>query len=280
MSVRSLVIAALAICGTVPAFATGTSPWLPAPRSTHLQFEFFRQSADELFVGELRTALPGDLEQNAYFFSAERGITDKFAVDGRVGYSKTRFAPFISSLGDSGREGITDFQFGLRYNVADEALGAPATLTFRAAGIISGIYEPGVIDAVGDSASGAEFGFLAGKILGDKVSVGFNALARIRANNVPPELDLSGYGGYSVTDRVTVFGGLQFVNAFANLDIGGPGFTPARFPEVEEDFADWTAGASISLPKKVNLSGSFGQKFAGSNTTRGNFFRIALGYSF
>ncbi len=280
MSIRSLMVAALAMCSSVPAFATGTSPWLPAPRATHVQFEYFRQSADELFVGEVRVGLPGDLEQNAYFFSAERGITDKFAIDGRIGYSSTRFAPFLSSLGGSGRQGVTDFHLGLRYNVADEALGAPATLTLRAAGIISGIYEPGVIDAVGDSASGAEFGFLVGKILGGKFSVGLNALARIRANNVPPEFDLSAYGGYSVTERITVFGGLQFVNAFANLDIGDPDFTPARFPEVEEDFADWTAGASIRLPKKVNLSGSFGQKFAGSNTTRSNFFRIALGYSF
>jgi hypothetical protein len=97
---------------------------------------------------------------------------------------------------------------------------------------------------------------------------------------VPDEI----FGGtqisLAIADRFSIFGGLSFTESTSGIDILGPGFTPARFPEVEEDYKLWNVGGAISFGKSVSLNASYGQKFDGRNTAESDFFRVGLGFSF
>lgn len=279
MNLRRIFAAAAMLCVSAPVFAEGSSPWLPAPGSSYVEFEYYRQAGDQLYRGSTLSRLSNTLSQNAYFLSGEHGITDKFSIDARIGYSASNIS-LNPARPPSRQDGLSDTHFGFRYNLLDEFDKSPVTVTFRAAGIIGGNYEAGKLESIGDGASGAEVGFIFGKIIGEKLSVSLQTIARFRLNNVPPEAFAAGSVGYAITNRVTIFGGASYNGAFTRLDIGDRGFTKARLPEVDEDFADWSGGMAFNLGKGVSLSGSYGKRFYGRNSTKTNQFRIAIGYSF
>jgi hypothetical protein len=156
---------------------------------------------------------------------ASYGVSDKRAVDLRVGYGKSEFAVDPVLAPQRGLDGLIDIMIGARYKVIDEVNGGPFTATLGVAAIIDGRYRTGAITALGDGGSG----------------------------------------------------GLSFTDATSGIDIGGPGFSPAPFPEIEKDYKLWNVGATAD---SFSLSATYEQKFDGENTARSNFFRVALGFSF
>ena len=97
---------------------------------------------------------------------------------------------------------------------------------------------------------------------------------------MPNELFGSVQGSFAVTNGISLYGGLAFVDSKGNLDIGGPGFSPARFPEVEEDFKLWTVGASATITGSASVNLTYGEKFDGRNTAKSNVIRMGVGYAF
>lgn len=271
--------ACLVLALASPALANGLSPYTPLAGGGEAEMAWTRQSADSFNPGRATAPLPVDLKQTTVDLDASYGLTDRLAVDFRVGYAKSEFAvdPVLAPQG--GLDGLTDVQIGLRYKFLDEVDGAPFTAAFGAAAIVDGGYRTGAITAVGDGASGGQVLLAFGKQLGP-VSYTSNIGYRVRGSNVPDEI----FGGtrisLTIADRFSVFGGLSFTDSTSGIDILSPGFTPARFPEVEEDHKLWDVGAAVSFTKSLSVNASYGQKFDGRNTARSNFFRVGLGFSF
>jgi hypothetical protein len=269
----------IALAFTSPAFANDISPYTPVAGGGEAEISWTRQSADSFNPGNATAPLPVDLNQTTIALDASYGITDRLAIDLRVGYATSEFAvdPVLAPQG--GLEDLTDIMIGARYKIIDEVDGGPFTATLGVAAIIDGGYTTGAITAVGDGGSGGQIALAFGKQLGP-VSYSSSIGYRTRSNNVPDEIFGSSRLSVSFADRFSVFGGLAFTDSTSGIDVGGPGFSPARFPEVEEDYKLWNVGGAVSFTDNLSLNATYGQKFDGKNTAKSNFFRVGLGFSF
>ena len=275
---RVLLLAAPALSLGVAA-AQNTSPWTPLRGGGQVELAYTHQSADSLFAGETDAPLPADIELDSVNLLASYGLSDRIAVDVVVGYAESDFIVDPGLAPEGGLDGITDSFVGLRYKALDEIDGAPLTLTFGTGVTIAGDYDVGAISAIGDGASGAQVSVAAGRQL-DRFSLSGDIGYRFRGEDVPDELFGSAQIGASLTDRLSAYGGYVFVEADGDLDIGGPGFTPARFPEVEENFQVWLVGAALGLTDTLSASVTYGDKFEGRNTAQSEFIRVGVAYGF
>jgi hypothetical protein len=280
MKKATLIAASLsALAFATPTLANEVSPYTPVGGGVEAEISWTRQSADSFNPGDATAPLPVDLNQTTVALDASYGITDRLAVDLRVGYATSEFTvdPVLAPQG--GLEDLTDIMIGARYKLLDEVDGGPFTATLGVAAIIDGGYTTGAITAVGDGGSGGQVAIAFGKQLGP-VSYSSSIGYRTRSNNVPDEIFGSSRLTLSFADRFSVFGGLAFTDSTSGIDVGGPGFSPARFPEVEEDYKLWNVGGAVSFTDNLSLNAAYGQKFDGKNTAKSNFFRVGLGFSF
>jgi hypothetical protein len=259
------------------AFASDQSPWVNASGSGRVTLGYGDQSADRFYAGDSEMDLPADLEMQTTFLSASYGITDRLSVDAQFAYGETDFPvnPVLSPQG--GLSGIVDSKIGLRYAFYNEN---GAALTLRAAAIIEGDYETGAISAVGDGGSGAEVAFLAGKALESGFAISGELGYRTRGNDVPDDWFGAVTGSYAFNDRFGAYLGYQFVRADGDLDIGAPGFSPARFPEVDEEYDLVHGGLSVNFNENWGVSAGYGSKIDGRNTAKSDFWNVSLSYSF
>ncbi|MCJ2185811.1 hypothetical protein [Novosphingobium beihaiensis] len=277
---RALRLAGLAgLLAPAPAFAGDISPWTPLDGGAEVEAAYIYQEADDFYAGDAKSDLPADLSQDTVTLSVSYGITDRLAVDVQTGYSGTDFIVTPGLSPNGGLDGLTDTVIGLRYKLLDETFGAPVTFTVGAAAIIEGDYETGALPAIGDGGSGAQFAVAAGKQIGP-VSLSGDIGYRTRGNNIPDEIFGSAQIGAFTPSGFGVYGGLSFTDSTSGLDIGQPGFTPALFPQVEEDTYLWSVGASAPFLAGSSVNVTYGHVFEGRNTSNASFVRVGLGYSF
>lgn len=276
---QALLLTAALVAFAPSALANEISPFTPAEGSGEAEISYTRQEADTFNPGDAQAQLPRTLSQDNVSLMLSYGISQRLAADVKIGYAKSSFLtdPVLAPQG--GLDGLTDIHVGLRYKVLDQLDGAPFTLTLGLAGIIDGGYRTGAITAVGDGGSGGQVGIAFGSNIGP-FTLSSHTGYRVRSNNIPDEI----FGATSVSISpiagISVYGGLSFVESTSGIDIGGPGFSPARFPEVEEDYKIWSLGASASLSDRISANIGYGKKFDGRNTARSEFFRVGLGYLF
>jgi hypothetical protein len=277
MSIPFLRIPSLALCGLLlPTLALADgSPWLGAPGAIDVEGSYIFQSADKLFVGKVEMPLPDDLEQTTYSLRLGYTVSERVALDLRVGYAESDF------IAPGTYDGITDTRIGVNYVVHDEfasTSGAP-TLTLRAVGIIAGNYDTGSIEAIGDGASGFEIAALVGKQFTNGLALSSELGYRNRADDVPDDFFASLNAWYAFNSTFSAGVGYVVNSADGNLDIGGPGFTEPRFPEVDEDFELVRIGASLNLTPNWRLGFDAGRVIDGANTAKSDVYAISLGYA-
>lgn len=276
---RSVLAVALLAAATSAPPAHANSPWLPAAGTHQSAFSIVVQEADELYVGDVEMPLPTTLEQQSYVFDYSYGINDRLALDLRAGWAESDFLVDPGLAPEGGLDGFTDARVGLRWNWLDGLGDAPFTLTLSAAALIEGDYEVGALPAIGDGASGAELSVLSGWAFASGFAWQSEIGYRYRSGEVPNEWFFNRTLSYSFNDRVAARVGWYGVESRGDLDIGGTGFTPARFPEVEEDYELWLLGASVGLGEDFTLGLDYGRKFDGRNTARSEVLLVNLAYA-
>jgi hypothetical protein len=264
---------------TGAASAQAVSPWTPSAGSFEGELAYTNQTAKRFYAGNTKAALPAELKLDTIAVSASYGITEQLAFDVSFGYGQSDFivAPGLAPRG--GLEGFSDVTIGGRYKLLDQVDGAPVTLTVAAAAIIAGDYDTGALPAIGDGGSGGQVSGAIGWQNGPislNGSVGFRA----RGNDVPDETFGGINANVAIGDRFSIYAGLGFVDSDGKLDVGAPGFTPARFPEVQEDYSFWSVGGSASIFGNTSINLSYGRKFDGRNTAISNFTRLGIGFGF
>jgi hypothetical protein len=260
-----------------------SSPWLPEPGSLNAVFSYVFQSADQFYLGNQLTKLPADLNQHTVSTYLQYGLTDSIALDTQLGYSATDFTntgPDGSAPFGSGLDGLTDTNIGIRWRALDELIGDPVTLTFRAAGIIAGSYRTGAINAIGDGSSGGEFSALAGRFFENGASLSSEIGYRTRDRLVPDEFFANLRSGYAITQKWTVGISYQVTESLSGIDIGGPGFTFARFPATNEDAQLFGLDLSYRLTPKAFVTVNYGKNLIGRNTASSDIVGINFGYNF
>ncbi len=284
MRLRSVLArAALYAAGCTGAPALAATPWLPPPGGGEAAVGYINQTADRLFVGEREMPLPTDLEQWTVLLDLRYGLTDALALDFQGGYAESDFLTDPGLAPRGGEDGVTDTRLGLSWRVLDEFAnpGAPS-LALRAGLVLQGDYETGALPAIGDGADGAEFSVSLGKFFGALALAGELGY-RARSQNVPDDTWLRTDWSYAITPQFAVRAGYLYNDSDGDLDIGGPGFTPARFPETEEDYDLYEVGVNLGW-SGFNAGLGYGRKFDGlagaRNTAKSDIWSVSLGYGF
>jgi len=263
----------------LPASVHATSPWLPAGGEHQASLSYILQEADTFYPGNAEAALPADLELQTFQVDYTYGIHDRLALDVRVGWAESDFVTDPVLAPEGGLDGFTDARVGLRWLAFDQFDGRPFTLALSAAALIAGDYDTGAITAIGDGESGFEVSILTGRTWASGFSWQGEIGYRQRGGAVPNEWFFSRTLGYTFDDRWSARVGWQSVDSRGDLDIGGPGFSPARFPEVEEDYDQWTVGVSVALTDRIVAALDYGRKYDGRNTARSDVLVAGLGFS-
>lgn len=276
-----LTAAMAAALTSAPALAGDISPWTPVAGSLEAEIAVSKQDADQFYAGTALGGIPtgAELKQDAVTLNIAYGLTERLAVDLEIGYAKSKFPVVMGLAPNGGTDGLSDVKLGLRFKALDEVDGAPLTATIGIAAIIEGGYPTGALSAIGDGGSGAQFALALGKQIGP-ISLSTDIGYRTKGNNVPNELFGSVQGSFAITPGISLNAGLAFVDSKGVLDIGGPGFSPARFPEVQEDYKLWTVGASAAVTGAASVNLTYGEKFDGRNTAKSNVIRLGVGYAF
>jgi hypothetical protein len=277
--VRTIAICSAAcaavVCG-LPVVAYAEGPWLPIPGGTDISASYVSQYGDGFFFGPTKATLPATLSQETETVNVEHGFTDNFAGFAQIGYVRTSFAPVPNR-----DEGLSDSRIGVEWRIADEfAAGGFATVTLRGAAVIQGTYDIGRIDAPGNGASGADGSVAIGKQLNKWMAVWGEGGYRVRNQGVPDSGFISVGASVRPLKRVSLFAEYDGERSTGNLDIGGPGFTPARFQQTRQDRDTAKFGASYDLTTKLGIALSFGHVFSGRNVTLNDAYGVGVYYSF
>lgn len=272
----------VAIAGPVlavaqPALASDQSPWLGAAGSGEVSAAYVSQNADRFYAGDTELDLPVDLELQTLFVGVSYAINDNLTIDAQFGHARSDFAtvPGLSPRG--GESGITDTKIGLRYSLYN---ADGAAVAVRAAAIIDGGYRTGSIASIGDGGNGLELALLAGKSFDSGFAISGEAGYRNRDNDIPNEWFGSATGSYAFNDVFGAYLGYQLVRTNGGLDIGGPGFSPPRFPEVNEEYNLAYSGLNFNFNDNWSASLGYGKKLDGRNTAKSDFWNVAAAYAF
>ena len=278
-------VAAVAINGS-PAFAGG-SPWLPAPGGGSLTVSYVSQNATEFFRSTTKSPTPGgghDLSQKTVWVEGTYGLSDSLAMDFRFGGAQSSYAtgPGLPPSQDS-ISGLADINAGVVWRALDEVVSDGPTVAFRAGVIVAGSYETGYINSLGDGGNGFELSTLIGKYFDNGFAVSGEFGYRNRTSgdhDIPPNLFARLAAGVVVGSRVGVSFNYQMEDSTSGLEIGGPGFSPMVFPELQEDFHIVGPSVSIAVSDRANIGASYGRVIAGRNTAVSNVIGISLNFVF
>lgn len=268
---------ALAILVALPAVSQAANPWTLAEGSGELTLGIASQTADRFYPGNAEADLPTDLDLDTTALSWSYGLTERLTVDVQASYSRSDFLVDPGLAPQGGLSGLNDTRLGLRWAVWQDG---PAVVTLGVAAILEGDYETGAITAIGDGGSGFELEGSAGYGFDNGLAIAGGLGYRARGNDIPDEWFASLTASYALSETISGYAGLQSIRSDGNLQIGGPGFSPARFPEVQEEYDLGQAGLSFQLAESWSLSVGGGAKFDGRNTAKSRFWAVQLGYRY
>jgi hypothetical protein len=274
---QTILTVALASVSAICAADSSKSPWTLPSGAGEVSFRYGQQSADRFFAGGAEMALPADLDQDNTSISFSYGLNDQLSIDLQTGYASSDFVvnPVLSPQG--GLSGLTDSRIGLRYDIIGDGIGA---ITVGGALLIAGNYDTGALPAVGDGEDGFEASLLFGHIYDSRLVMQAGLSRREYSGAVPSQSVLDLGLGYVFTDVVSGGAFYQNVRSSGKLDIGAPGFSPARFPEVDEDFALYGLGFSVLLNDQFSIGVDAGRKYTGRNTAKSRFVQFGVNYAF
>ena len=281
---------ALLAVATAPAFAEG-SPWLPAPGSGTVTFSYVSQEATDYERSErwrsmsgaesTTIRLAGTLGLDTVWVNGTYGISDALALDFQVGTSDSQYpgnGPKHPTKDDL--SGLQDARAGLTWRFRDEVTSSGPSMALRVGAILAGDYDTGYINSLGDGGDGAEVSLLIGRYVGERGVLSGEVGYRYRGDDIPEDIILNLTAGVLVGNRVGLSVGYRMTDGGSGLDIGVPPFSPARFPELQEDIDLLYGTVNVGLTGRANLGLTYGEVVSGRNTPNSEVFGLSVGFSF
>jgi hypothetical protein len=266
----------------LPGFASAAadSPWLPIPGQVSLSLNHTQQSANDAYIGSMQLPIStitgggaSKYERSTTRLRVGYGLFDAVSLDASLGVGKVKVG---AADNDSGR---LDSIVGVNWRVLDEyELGGAPTLTLRAAAIFKGSYDGNKLAALGNAQNGFELALIVGKEVLPGLAV-WGEIGVVDRSGAVPNATTAELGV-----RYRFGGGFSASLGFAqekyggNLDIGAPGFSPARFQEVRAERSLTKLGLAYAFAGNQGLALSFANTGSGRNTTKDNQI-IGLGYT-
>ena len=280
MQIRTLVISTLAAL-PLAAFAESDSPWLPIPNQASLSVNHTEQSGDNAYIGSTQlplSAITGGgaskYRRSTTSLRVDYGLSDSVSLDATVGYGKVRVG---AADNDNGQ---TDSTLGLRWRVLDE-FEDPAlpTLTLRGAAIIKGSYQGARLASLGKGANGFEAAVVLGKQLTPAFSLWAEVGGQKRSDDVPNATFVELGARYRFAPQWSASLGFSEKKYSGNLDIGGAGFSPARFQQVREERGVVKLGIGYAIAGNQGLALNLAKTTSGRNTVKDDQV-VGLSYTY
>ena len=265
-----LLAAVLAPLLVQTAHAEGDSPWLPIPGQFALTLNASQQSGKSAYIGGALTpisAITGGgastYKRSTTTLRADYGLSDSVALDASFGQARVRVGAADND------DGPTDSTLGLRWRVLDEYEDpALPTLTLRAAAIVKGSYNGARLAAVGKGGSGFEAAVVLGKTIGNNVSIWGELGVQDRDHGVPNTTFIDIGARWRFTRGWSASLGWSQRKFGGALDIGGTGFSPARFQQVREERSVVKFGLAWAVAGNQTLALNSAKTTSGRNTVK------------
>jgi hypothetical protein len=272
--------AVAAVLSPLVAWAENDSPWLPIPGEFSIGASHTEQSGKEAYIGSMKLPISGITGGAASKFKRSTtqlrlgyGISDSLAVDATLGYDKVEVGAADEDKGQ------TDTVVGLSWRALDEYArpGLP-TLTLRGAAIIKGSYDGARLAALGNDANGFELSVLVGKDITRSISLWGQLGVQNRSGAVPNAtfVDLGARWFFAPGWDASVGYGEKRYSG--DLDIGGPGFTPARFQEVRAERSLLRLGVGFAFAGKQGIALNLAKALDGRNSVKDDSV-VSLSYA-
>jgi hypothetical protein len=280
MKMKSLLTAA-AILLPAAAFAEGASPWLPIPGQFSLGVNYTDQSGDSAYIGSTKLPLSAITMGGASKYKRATtqvrfgyGISDSLAIDATIGYGKVRVGAADND------KGVTDSVVGLSWRVLDEyeRPGLP-TVTLRGAGIFKGNYDGARLAALGNDQNGIELSALIGKEVISGLALWAELGVQDRAGAVPNARFIEVGARYRFAPGWSASVGYSDKKYGGDLDIGGAGFSPARFQEVRAERGVAKLGVGYAFAGNQGVALNLAKALSGRNTVKDDRI-VGLSYTF
>lgn len=281
-----------------PALAQG-SPWIAEPGTGSIIISYVNQNANEFYRQTTKVKGPleatgANLAQNTLWFGVNYAISDSVALDLQTAWARSFVAGGVGpSGGQESYSGLYDSNVALTWRVVDELISDAPSVAIRLGLIAAGAYDTGYINSLGDGGNGFETSLIIGKF-GSRAGFSAEVGYRDRTNTVVNEDAVGGLlrGEVEIPsdmfvnlglfipagDMVTVGVDYRMVNALSGIDIGGPGFSPSRFPGLQEDGHIVGGRLIANVNDAVSLNAFFGQVVAGRNTAASRIIGVGLSF--
>ena len=237
------------------ALSQGT-PWIAEPRTGSITVSSYEQTAMEFYRGTETEKGPleatgAHLSQNTVWFHANYALSDAIAVDLQAAWARSFISGAVGPSG--GRErysGLYDTSLSVTWRFLDELVSNTPSVAARVGVTIPGVYDTGYINSIGDGGSGIEGSLILGKfwsVAGVSAELGYRQRGSTTVNpdavgatkgeeiDIPSEVFMNFWLFVPIGSRRRLSANYRIVNATSGLDIGGVGFSPSRFPGLEED---------------------------------------------
>jgi hypothetical protein len=279
--VRTLLATTLLALPLV-AVAEGASPWLPIPDQFSLTLNQTEQSGSDAFIGTTKLPVSTITGGAASKFKRSTtnlrfgyGLADAVSLDATIGYGKVKAG---AADNDSG---LTDSVIGVSWRVLDE-FEQPSlpTLTLRGAAIIKGNYDGARLAAIGNDQNGIELAVLLGKQFTPNFALWAELGVQDRSGSVPKATFYEIGARFRFAQQWSVNLGYAAKKYGGDLDIGGPGFSPARFQDVRAERELVKLGVGFALAGNQGLALNYAKVLGGGRNTVQDDPIIGLSYTY
>ena len=302
---RSLVAvvtcAAVLPCLFVQPASAQNSPWIAEPGTGSVSVSFVSQKATEFYRADTITKGPleatgAHVSQNTVWFGVNYAFTDAVALDVQSAWARS-FLP--GAVGPAGGQesysGLGDSNIGVTWRVVDELVSNAPSVALRVAAIVAGAYDTGYINSIGDGGHGVETSLIVGKFggrAGFSTELGFRTRTSTEVNeravggamagqvDIPSDIFFTLSGFVPANDSITIGVDYRLVNALSGIDIGGEGFSPSRFPALQEDAQILGGRLLANVTDAVSVNVFVGQVVAGRNTAKSRVFGVGVSFAF
>ncbi len=251
------------------AAAENTSPWLPIPGETSVTLNYSQQEGDNAYIGDQElsaTDITGgaadSFDRNDTAVILSYGISDNLALDAIIGYGE------VEAGAADNDSGFTDSSIGVSWRLLDEFATANniPTLTLHGAAIIKGNYEGDRLAALGKAEHGLQVSAIIGKQFHPQWSASAELGYEYRQGNVPEASFYNVTANFSPTSALGISVGYSNKAYGGDLDIGGPGFSPDRFQEVNEERELVKVNVGYAFAPNQGVAFTYGTLADGRNT--------------
>ena len=269
MQLRNFFVATLAALPLL-ALAESNSPWLPIPGQFSLGLNHTEQSGNDAYIGS--TLLPlsaitggaaSKYKRASTTLRLDYGLSDSLALDAAIGYAKVKVGAADSD------SGMTDSTLGVRWRVLDEYEDPTLpTLTLRGAAILKGNYDGARLASVGKGANGFEAAVVLGKQILPALALWAEIGVQQRSDSVPSATFYEIGARFRFAPMWSASLGYSDKKFGGDLDIGGAGFSPARFQEVREERGVVKLGIGYAFARNQGLAINLAKTTRGRNTVK------------